>query len=158
MANWQNGKLTKWQVDKMVSWQNGKLTKFKVDKMASWWNDKFMKWKVNKILSWEIDKLKNWQVFKLASIQSGKLAKWHVDNMTWHHFSVKTSPYAFWFNYTCDDINYRLLKQLLGYCKKTLKPGNTKWGNTTVQLTSCLTGLESSVWKLTSFAFICKTD
>ncbi len=30
----QNGKLAKWQVDKMASWQNGKLTKWQVDKMA----------------------------------------------------------------------------------------------------------------------------
>ncbi len=28
MASWQNGKLTKWQVDKMANRQNGKLTKW----------------------------------------------------------------------------------------------------------------------------------
>jgi hypothetical protein len=28
----------------------------------------------------------------------------------------------------------------------------------TVLLTSCLTGLESAVWQLTIFVFICKTD
>ncbi len=37
-------------------------------------------------------------------------------------------------------------------------PGNTKGGSITVPLTSCLTGLESAVWQLTIFAFICKTD
>jgi hypothetical protein len=31
-------------------------------------------------------------------------------------------------------------------------------GSITVLLTFCLTGLESSVWQLTIFAFICKTD
>jgi hypothetical protein len=36
--------------------------------------------------------------------------------------------------------------------------GNTKGGSITVQLTSCLTGLESAVWQLTIFVFICKTD
>ncbi len=36
--------------------------------------------------------------------------------------------------------------------------GNTKGGSITVLLTSCLTGLESAVWQLTIFAFICKTD
>ncbi len=38
------------------------------------------------------------------------------------------------------------------------KPGNAKGGSITVQLTSCLTGLESAVWLLTIFVFICKTD
>jgi hypothetical protein len=36
--------------------------------------------------------------------------------------------------------------------------GNTKGGSITVPLTSCLTGLESAVWQLTIFVFICKTD
>jgi hypothetical protein len=33
-----------------------------------------------------------------------------------------------------------------------------KGGSITVPLTSCLTGLESAVWQLTIFVFICKTD
>jgi hypothetical protein len=37
-------------------------------------------------------------------------------------------------------------------------PGNTKGGSITVLLTSCLTGLESLVWQLAIFVFICKTD
>ncbi len=36
--------------------------------------------------------------------------------------------------------------------------GNTEGGSITVPLTSCLTGLESAVWLLTIFVFICKTD
>jgi hypothetical protein len=36
--------------------------------------------------------------------------------------------------------------------------GNTKGGSIIVPLTSCLTGLESAVWQLTIFIFICKTD
>jgi hypothetical protein len=40
----------------------------------------------------------------------------------------------------------------------THMPGNTKGGIITVLLTSCLTGLESAVWQLTFFVFICKTD
>jgi hypothetical protein len=36
--------------------------------------------------------------------------------------------------------------------------GNTKGGSITVQLTSCLTGLELAVCQLTIFVFICKTD
>jgi hypothetical protein len=39
-----------------------------------------------------------------------------------------------------------------------VEPGNTKGGRITVPLTSCLTGLESAVFQLTIFAFICKTD
>jgi hypothetical protein len=35
--------------------------------------------------------------------------------------------------------------------------GNTKGESITVQLTSRLTGLESAVWQLTIFVFICKT-
>jgi len=36
--------------------------------------------------------------------------------------------------------------------------GNTKGGSITVPLASCLTGLDSAVWQLTIFVFICKTD
>jgi hypothetical protein len=36
--------------------------------------------------------------------------------------------------------------------------GNTKGGSINVPLTSCLIGLESAVWQLTIFVFICKTD
>ncbi len=36
--------------------------------------------------------------------------------------------------------------------------GNTKRGSITVLMTSCLTGLETAVWQLTIFVFICKTD
>ncbi len=36
--------------------------------------------------------------------------------------------------------------------------GNTKGGSNIVQLTSCLTGLESAVWQLTIFVFNCKID
>ncbi len=43
-------------------------------------------------------------------------------------------------------------------CIGTISPGNTKGGSITVLLTSCLTGLESAVWQLTIFVFICKTD
>ncbi len=36
--------------------------------------------------------------------------------------------------------------------------GNTKGGSIIVPLASCLAGLESVVWLLTIFVFICKTD
>ncbi len=39
-----------------------------------------------------------------------------------------------------------------------LKTGNTKGGSIIVPLTSCLTGLESDIQKLTIFVFICKID
>jgi hypothetical protein len=39
-----------------------------------------------------------------------------------------------------------------------MNPGNTKGGNITVLLTSCLTRLELAVGQLTIFVFICKTD
>jgi hypothetical protein len=35
MARRQNGKMKKWQVDKIASWQNGKLTKWQADKKPS---------------------------------------------------------------------------------------------------------------------------
>ncbi len=41
---------------------------------------------------------------------------------------------------------------------KNIAAGNTKGGSITVLLTSCLTGLESAVWQLTIYVFICKTD
>ncbi len=37
------------------------------------------------------------------------------------------------------------------------RSGNTKGGSITVPLTSYLSGLESAVWQLTIFVFICKT-
>jgi len=49
-----------------------------------------------------------------------------------------------------------LMKLTIGFW--LLKPGNTKGGSITVPLTSCLTGLDSAVWQLTFFVFICKTD
>jgi hypothetical protein len=57
--------------------------------------------------------------------------------------------------------------ELFDYGKKVIlydymwvwhEPGNTKGGSITVPLTSYLTGLESAVWQLTSFVFMCKTD
>jgi hypothetical protein len=39
----------------------------------------------------------------------------------------------------------------------TVIPGNTKGGSITVPLTSYMIGLESAVWQLTIFVFICNT-
>ncbi len=89
MANWQNGNLTKWQVDKMASWQNGKLTKWQVDKMASWQNGKLTIWHVDKMTCWQDGKWTKWQVDKMASWQNGKLTKWQVDKMaSWQNDSA----------------------------------------------------------------------
>jgi len=41
---------------------------------------------------------------------------------------------------------------------KQMLQGILKGGSITVLLTSCLTGLESAVWQLIIFVFICKTD
>ncbi len=40
----------------------------------------------------------------------------------------------------------------------TEDPGSTKGGSITLLLTSCLTGLESTVWQLMILVFIYKTD
>ncbi len=56
---WQNGKFTKWEVNKMASWQNGKLTKCHLTKCL------LTKWQVDIILSWQ-------NVIR----QKGKLTKW----------------------------------------------------------------------------------
>ncbi len=40
----------------------------------------------------------------------------------------------------------------------SVETGNTKGGSITVPLTSSLSGLESALWLLTIFVFICKTD
>jgi len=57
----------------------------------------------------------------------------------WHYFAVKLDLFR---------------------CKRIhpLSSGNAKEGCITVPLTSCLTGLESAVWQLTLFVFICETD
>ncbi len=57
MANWQNGKMTKWHVSQMLV----KKQVDKNDKMTSWW-----KWRVgenDKMISWQKwhDKLVKWQ-------------------------------------------------------------------------------------------------
>ncbi len=44
------------------------------------------------------------------------------------------------------------------YVSSIILPGTTKGRGISVPFTSCLTGLESSVWQLTKFVFICKTD
>jgi hypothetical protein len=50
-------------------------------------------------------------------------------------------------------IRYRCTAVLnRGVC---VQPWNTKGGSITVLLTSCLTGLESAVWQMTIFVFIC---
>ena len=59
MARWQNGKLTKCQVDKMSSWQNAKLTKCQVDKMQ--------------VEQMQVDEM---QVDKMSSWFSAKGTKW----------------------------------------------------------------------------------
>jgi len=41
---------------------------------------------------------------------------------------------------------------------ENVQAGNTKGGSIAVQLTSCLTGLESALQQVTIFVFICKTD
>ncbi len=88
MAKWHNGKLTKWQVDKMVSWQNGKLTKWQVNKMASWQkkqvdematttdsrpSDEQICW----LLKQQVDEMQ--QVNETSNWQNGILTEWQVD-------------------------------------------------------------------------------
>ncbi len=49
-------------------------------------------------------------------------------------------------------------RQRLSALAQLLEAGNTKGSSITVPLTSCLTGLQPSVWQLTIFVFIWKTD
>ncbi len=49
------------------------------------------------------------------------------------------------------------LYKFFNYPSAIAHGGNTKGGNITVPLTSYLTGLESAVWIMTVFVFICKT-
>ncbi len=89
MLSWQNGKMTKWQIDEMarrkkcqadtfrqtkwqvgekaISQQNSNVTKWQV---ASWWSGILPN-----------GKLKKWQVDKMASGQNGKLTKCQADEM-----------------------------------------------------------------------------
>ncbi len=75
MASWQNGKLTKWQINKMASWQNGKLTKCKVDKVAD-----LQKCQVDKILVESLILMK-WQVDKVAFDKMTKKCIFQVKNL-----------------------------------------------------------------------------
>ncbi len=60
----------------------------------------------------------------------------------------------------CPAVRVHTPERRAGYSStsQTVWSGNTKGGSITVQLTSCLTGLESAVWQLTIFVFIYKTD
>jgi hypothetical protein len=71
ISNWQNLKLTKWQVDETTSWWNDKLMKWQVDKMTTWWNDNLMKWQVAEMSSWWNGKLMKWQVGEMATWWNG---------------------------------------------------------------------------------------
>ncbi len=89
MASWQNGKLTKWQVDKMASWQNVKFTKCQFDKMASWQNGKLTKWQVDKMASWQNGKLTKWQVDYTGSWQNGNFTQlWSYKNASFQTASL----------------------------------------------------------------------
>jgi hypothetical protein len=81
MTSWWNGKLIKWQVDKMAStnasWSNCILIKLQVDKMASWHNGKLAKWQVGEMASWRNGKLAN-----------GQLEKWQVKNDNFSNLRV----------------------------------------------------------------------
>ncbi len=48
------------------------------------------------------------------------------------------------------------INTLAYWARSYVRTGNTKGGSITVPLTSCLTGLESAVWKLTIFVLIAK--
>jgi hypothetical protein len=50
------------------------------------------------------------------------------------------------------------LHRQIFFSKLFVSAGNTKGRSISVPLTSCLTGLESALRKLTIFVFICKTD
>jgi hypothetical protein len=65
---------------------------------------------------------------------------------------LKLLPFSVQVRKTCPgDQWYKTFKT----CNK-LESGNTKGGSITVPLASSLTGLESAVWQLTFFVFICK--
>ncbi len=92
-------KLTKWQVDQMLSLRNAelmkwlgtvghfpfifhlmfhshnKLMRWQVDEILSWWKYIVMKWQVNEMASWWNVKLMAWQVDEMASWWNGKLTR-----------------------------------------------------------------------------------
>ncbi len=73
----------------------------------------------------------------------------------------QTSPFStccFHFEWKVDGSIFTKLSKNIFWSWLWVRPGNTKGGSITVPLTSCLTGLESAVWQLTIFLFICKTD
>ncbi len=72
MPRWQNGNLSKWQVDEMASWQNGKLTKCKLRKCQS-------------------DNMTHWQSDKVASG-----LKWQITNKTLHFDEFQNRVYDWW--------------------------------------------------------------
>ena len=68
------------------------------------------------------------------------LLKFKIKNFSW--FSCSSTAWV---------LSTKFLKSIFG-----LKHGILRGGSITVLLTSCFTGLESVVWLLTIFAFICR--
>ncbi len=73
-------------------------------------------------------------------------------------------PHLLWLNlsnsfeylFSCDFYNKWEVKYLLFHLSRP-QPGNTKGGSITVPLTSCLTGLDWSVWQIKTIIVICHT-
>ncbi len=158
MTSWWNDKLMKRQIDEMTSWQNGKLMKWQVDKMTSWQNHKMTIWHgTNNIRS---------QQFQKSHFE--KLEFWV--NFLKCHNKTKFLKLIFNKNLGCDSkktttiiLNTEVsFSHFLTHCQRRWQHSNpwsgiTKGGSITVPLTSCLTGLVSTVWQLAIFVFICKT-
>jgi hypothetical protein len=68
-----NGKLVKWQVDKMAILQNGNLAENAM--LAKWLNVKSI---MPNCQNPNV-KLARWQVGKMSSCQNDKLTRWQVD-------------------------------------------------------------------------------
>ncbi len=99
---WENGKLTEWQVTKMVSWQNGKLTiwwvaKWQVDEMDQSQNGELEKCQVGEISYWQNGQAPNittyfkwiFHVFRHLSFLLERIIKNIKHNWDWQHIFIE---------------------------------------------------------------------
>ncbi len=67
MAIWQNGKLMKWQVGKLI-WLNDLLSERLADKIVSRWN--------GRLITLLLDQVANWENGSLTKGQVDEMARW----------------------------------------------------------------------------------
>ncbi len=119
-------------------------------------------WKSERVRDWEAERLRGWEAERLRDWEAETERVCYRDANTRLPFlqPCKNCCKASIPNILLTSSHHTSLIGCGNECGGGGRPspGNTKGGSITVPLTSWLTGLESAVWQLMIFVFICKTD